>query len=236
MSKRTLFCIVLIYLGFFIPKGLCEDKKKNVNFSFGKLQDLSIEIEPVPMSVGQGSTAKDPTVTEKKALPDSSWLRIDVPFQTTKKITQELKFKFFLEGYEVLEKEGGSGKEEEKFVILTGEAIYRDIPKGDKNYAGVFLPPASMVRFSGLKPDGQNEWKSKRLNLRVEAWECGVPAEDFLDLMCDKDKGPSGRGGKMDLDWYKSNDAQEIEGALLPVQDTPFWPKDYKHYPQPKKR
>jgi hypothetical protein len=50
-----------------------------------------------------------------------------------------------------------------------------------------------------------------------------------------KEKGPSGRGGKKDPDWNKSADAQEVTGVLLPIYDTPFWPKDYKRYPQPKK-
>jgi hypothetical protein len=53
--------------------------------------------------------------------------------------------------------------------------------------------------------------------------------------MSEKEKGPSGRGGKKDPEWYKSSEAQEVVGALLVVQETPFWPKDYKRYPQPKK-
>ena len=57
----------------------------------------------------------------------------------------------------------------------------------------------------------------------------------FLDLHSDKEEGPTRRGGKKDPDWYKSSEAQEIPGALLPIYDTPFWPKDYKRYPQPKK-
>jgi len=231
MNLRT-FCLFFMALVVFIPKGMAQEKKEKENFSFGKVTDVYIGLDDVVSSVGAGSLPSDPDVTDKKATQGNKWLRIDVPFQTKKKITPELKFKFYLEGYELTEEEGGA-KSSEKFVILTGEAIYRDIPKGDKNYAGVFLSPASMVRFSGLKSDA-GEWKTKRLNLRVDAWEGGAQVEPSFDLMAEKDMGPSGRGGKKDPDWYKSADAQQIPGALLPVQDTPFWPKDYKHYPQPK--
>lgn len=127
------------------------------------------------------------------------------------------------------------GKEVEKFVVLTGEVTYRDIPKGGKHYAGMFLPPASALRFAGIKPNGETDWSSRKMNLRVEAQIQGSPVEEAFDLQADKDRGPSGRGGKKDLDWHKSSDAQEVPGALLPVTETPFWPKDYKRYPQLKK-
>ena len=73
------------------------------------------------------------------------------------------------------------------------------------------------------------------MNLRVEATDQGTPLEEFFDLQGDRDKGLSGRGGKKDPDWHKSTDAQEVTGVLLPVTETPFWPKDYKRYPQLKK-
>ena len=231
--KLSISCSILLGLLFLVPKGMAQEKKEKENLMFGKLQDLDISLTTVPDSVGSGGK---PAVmlADSKASQDGRWLRIDVPFQTKKKITPELKFKFYLEGYEVMEGEDG-GKTSEKFVILTGEAVYRDIPKGDKHFAGVFLPPASVARFSGTKPNGDMDWSEKKLNLRVEALEGGAPCESVFDLMSDKEKGPSGRGGKKDPDWYKSSEAQEVAGTLLVVQETPFWPKDYKRYPQPKK-
>jgi len=233
MKFRAIGLIVLGWM-ILIPKGMTQDKKGKENLIFGKLQDLEISLTTVPDAVGSGGK---PAVmlADSKASQDGRWLRIDVPFQTKKKITPELKFKFFLEGYEVTEGEDGGGKTSEKFVILTGEAIYRDIPKGDKHFAGLFLSPASVTRFSGTKPNGDMDWSERKLNLRVEASEGGAPCESFFDLMSDKEKGPSGRGGKKDPDWYKSSEAQEVSGALLGVQETPFWPKDYKRYSQPKK-
>ena len=225
-----LFCMGLLIC---LPTGrTAEEKKEKENFSFGKVQDLEITLSPVPDSVGSGGK---PAVMlfEAKASQDGRWLRIDVPFQTKKKITPELKFKFYLEGYENMEGEE-AGKTAEKFVILSGEAIYRDIPRGDKHFAGVFLPPASMARFSGTKPNGEMDWSEKKLNLRVEVTESGAPSESFFELMAEKEKGPSGRGGKKDPDWFKSPDGQEMAGVLIPVQSTPFWPKDFKRYPQPK--
>jgi hypothetical protein len=73
------------------------------------------------------------------------------------------------------------------------------------------------------------------MNLKVEATEAGAPVEGAFDLQSSKEKGPSGRGGKKDPDWNKSPDGQELTGILLPIYDTPFWPKDYKRYSQPKK-
>ena len=233
LMKIRISSLLLFGLAVLMPKGIAQEKKEKENFVFGKQQDLEISLTTVPDSVGTGGK---PAVmlADGKASQDGRWLRIDVPFQTKKKITPDLKFKFFLEGYEVMEGEEG-GKSSEKFVILSGEAVYRDIPKGEKHFAGIFLPPASVARFSGTKPNGDMDWSEKKLNLRVEALEGGAPCESVFDLMSEKEKGPSGRGGKKDPEWYKSAEAQEVAGALLVIQETPFWPKDYKRYPQPKK-
>ncbi|NBS14390.1 MAG: hypothetical protein EBT57_06245 [Verrucomicrobia bacterium] len=227
---------------FFVSPAMAQEtgSSKEKEKFFGKTEDLNIELCKVYGSVGDGSTVREDIPTDLNAGQGAMWLRIDVPFETKKEITSEIKFKFYLEGYEVTksenESEKASSKKEEKCVILTGEAMYRDVPEGKKHYAGVFLPPPSIVRFSGLKPTGKTDWVTGSLNLRVEATEDGTPISEVFDLMIrkNKTKGPSGRGGTSDPEWYRS-EAREIVGALLPVQDTPFWPKDYKHYPQPKK-
>ena len=213
--------------------GAQEEKKEKSNLEFGKIQDLEMDLVTVPDSVGS-SGKPAPVIDDSKATQEGRWLRIDVPFSTTNKFTPEVKFKFYLEGYEgVPEPEGGKPKE--KFVVLTGEATYRDVPSGKKHYAGVFLPPASVLRFAGTKSGGEQDWKNGMMNLKVEATEAGAPVQGAFDLQEAKEKGPSGRGGKKDPDWNKSADAQEMSGVLLPIYDTPFWPKDYKRYPQPKK-
>jgi len=213
--------------------GAQEEKKEKSNLEFGKIQDLEMDLVTVPDSVGS-SGKPAPVIDDSKATQEGRWLRIDVPFSTTNKFTPEVKFKFYLEGYEgVPEPEGGKPKE--KFVVLTGEATYRDVPSGKKHYAGVFLPPASVLRFAGTKSGGEQDWENGMMNLKVEATEAGAPVQGAFDLQEAKEKGPSGRGGKKDPDWNKSADAQEMSGVLLPIYDTPFWPKDYKRYPQPKK-
>lgn len=219
-------------MGSFLVSGFAQDKEKP-NVSFGMTQDLEIDLVSVPDSVGSGGKPA-PTGADTKTSQEGRWLRIDVPFATQKKITPEVKFKFFLEGYEVVEGEKGA-KDTERFVVLTGEVTYRDVPKGGKHFAGMFLPPASTFRFAGLKPGGEADWSSRKMNLRVEAIDQGTPVVEFFDLQGDREKGLSGRGGKKDSDWHKSADAQEVTGALLPVPETPFWPKDYKRYPQLKK-
>lgn len=231
VSNRLILCPILYFLC--LPAFLFAQTKPKPNVVFGKKQDAEIELVSVPDSVGSGGKPV-PTGTDAKTSPEGRWLRIDVPFSTEKKITPELKFKFYLEGYEVSEPET-SGKEIEKFVVLTGEVAYRDVPKGAKHYVGMFLSPASVYRFAGTKPNGETDWSSRKMNLRVEAFDQGVPVEEVFDLQEDKDKGLSGRGGKKDPDWHKSSGAQEIVGILLPVTETPFWPKDYKRYPQIKR-
>jgi len=225
--------VLLVLCWGLCPAGVIAQEKGKPNVVFGKLQDLEMDLIPVPDSVGSGGKPT-PTGADARSSQDGKWLRIDVPFSTERKITPELKFRFYLEGYEVVEGEAGA-KDTEKFVVLTGEVSYRDVPKGAKHYAGMFLPPASTLRFAGLKPNGETDWSGRKMNLRVEATDRGNPIEESFDLQGDKDKGLSGRGGKKDPDWYKSADAQEIPGILLPVTETPFWPKDFKRYPQLKK-
>ena len=222
--------VLCVGVAWFPAKG---QEKEKPNFSFGKTQDLEIELVTVPDAVGSGGKPA-PTGADAKMAQEGRWLRIDVPFATEKRITPEIKFKFFLEGYEVVEGEKGA-KDTERYVVLTGEVTYRDVPKGPKHYAGMFLPPASTFRFAGLKPNGEADWSGRKLNLRVEATDQGAPVEDFFDLQGDREKGISGRGGKKDPDWHKSAEAREMTGALLPVNETPFWPKDYKRYPQVKR-
>ena len=233
MGALKILCLGFLIAGVPMGVGAQEEKKEKSNLEFGKIQELEIELVSVPDSVGSGGKPA-PTVDDNKATQEGRWLRIDVPFSTTNKFTPEVKFKFYLEGYEgVPEPEGGKVKE--KFVVLTGEATYRDVPRGKKHYAGVFLPPASVLRFAGTKSGGEQDWAKGMMNLKVEATEAGSPVEGAFDLQEAKEKGPSGRGGKKDLGWYKSADAQEVSGVLLPIYDTPFWPKDYKRYSQPKK-
>lgn len=224
--------VLWMLLGVGVAAGISQEKEK-ANVSFGKIQDLEIELASVPDSVGSGGKPA-PTGADAKSSQEGRWLRIDVPFSTEKKITPEIKFRFYLEGYEVVEAEKG-GKDVEKFVVLTGEVAYRDVPKGTRHYVGLFLPPSSTLRYAGLKPSGEMDWSSRKMNLRVEALDRGTPVEEAFDLQGDKEKGLSGRGGKKDPEWYKSPDAQEVSGALISVTETPFWPKDYKRYPQLKK-
>jgi len=232
MGALKILCLGVLIAG--VPMGVgAQEKKEKSNVEFGKIQELKIKLVSVPDSVGSGGEPA-PSVDDNKATQEGRWLRIDVPFSTTNKFTAEVKFKFYLEGYEgVPEPEGGKPKE--KFVVLTGEATYRDVPSGKKHYAGVFLPPASVLRFAGTKSGGEQDWENGMMNLKVEATEAGAPVQGAFDLQEAKEKGPSGRGGKKDPDWNKSADAQEMSGVLLPIYDTPFWPKDYKRYPQPKK-
>ena len=227
-----LWMVVFLLTGAGLAPGRGQDKEK-ANVTFGKIQDLEIELVTVPDSVGSGGKPAS-TGADAKSSPEGRWLRVDVPFATEKRITPEVKLKFFLEGYEVVEGEKGA-KDSEKFVVLTGEVTYRDVPKGAKHYAGVFLPPSSTFRYAGLKPNGEADWSGRKMNLRIEAIDQGTPVEEIFQLQAERETGPSGRGGKKDPDWHKAADAQEVARALLPITETPFWPKDYKRYPQLKK-
>jgi len=237
MSGRSFLLLFLLSIAFasVLP---AQKKEKTGNLVFGKPTDLEIQLAPIPDAVGSGGKPA-PSLDDSKASQEGRWLRIDVPFETSKEFTPEIKFKFYLEGYELVGNEGEGGakaaKPEEIFVILTGETTYRDVPAGKKHYAGMFLNPAATLRYCGKKAGGENDWAALRMNLRVEALEGGTPAESVFDLHSSKEMGPSTRGGKKDPDWHKNAEGKEVSGALLPLLDTPFWPKDYKRYPQPKR-
>lgn len=136
-----------LVVGLPLGVGAQEAKKEKPNLEFGKIQDLEIELVTVPDSVGSGGKS-EPTVDNKNATQAAKWLRIDVPFSTTNKFTPEVKFKFYLEGYEGVPNLEG-GKPTEKYVVLTGEATYRDVPGGNKQFAGVFLPPRRFFALPG---------------------------------------------------------------------------------------
>lgn len=236
MREHSYLLLFLLSLSFasVLP---AQKKEKSGNLVFGKPADLEIQLATIPDAVGSGGKPA-PSLDDPKASQEGRWLRIDVPFETSKEFTPEIKFKFYLEGYELIGNEGEGAKvdkPEEIFVILTGETTYRDVPAGKKHYAGMFLNPAATLRYRGKKTGGENDWAALRMNLRVEAFEGGVPAESVFDLQSSKEKGPSGTGGSKDPDWHKSGEGKEISGAMLPLLDTPFWPKDYKRYPQPKR-
>jgi len=233
MTSLKILWLGILIAGVPVVAGAQEEKKEKSNLEFGKIQDLEMDLVSVPDAVSSGGKPA-PVVDDSRATQEGRWLRIDVPFSTTNKFTPEVKFKFYLEGYEKLPPAEG-GKVKEKFVILTGETTYRDVPAGKKHFAGVFLSPAAVLRYSAHKPSGEQDWKGGRMNLKVEAMDGGSPIEKSFDLQGDKETGLSGRGGKKDAEWNKSTEAQEVTGALLPIYDTPFWPKDYKRYPQPKK-
>lgn len=224
-----------------LSAGVLGETSGSTNVVFGKLQDVEIELVNVPDSVGTGGKPV-PSGADPRTSQDGRWLRIDVPFSTRKKFTPEIKFKFYLEGYEAVEAMGGQ-KAGEKFVVLTGEISYRDIPQGEKHYAGMFLSPAACLRYAGTKANGEADWTAKKMNLRVEANEQGSPVDGALDLQADKERGLSGRGGMKNPDWFagtpppgsQEEGGQVLEGVLLPIPETPFWPKDFKRYPQLKR-
>ena len=114
----------LTFLGWlslsFIPLGWAQEAKKEekVNVVLGKTTELDMKMLPVPDSVGTGGESA-PAIEDRKASQEGSWLRIDVPFSTTNKFTPEVKFKFYLEGYEGVPATE-TEKKTEKLVILTG--------------------------------------------------------------------------------------------------------------------
>ena len=110
-----LWMVVFFLTGAGLAPGRGQDKEK-ANVTFGKIQDLEIELVTVPDSVGSGGKPAS-TGADAKSSPEGRWLRVDLPFATEKRITPEVKLKFFLEGYEVVEGEKGE-KDSEKFVVL----------------------------------------------------------------------------------------------------------------------
>ena len=153
MKPLKILWVGLVVVGWAWVGIAQEEKKEKANLEFGKIQDLDMDLVNVPDSVSSGGKSAS-VVDESKATQEGRWLRIDVPFSTTNKFTPEVKFKFYLEGYERLPSGKPSGTEV-KFVVLTGETTYRDVPAGKKHFAGVFLPRRPCCASPLINPMGR---------------------------------------------------------------------------------
>lgn len=122
------------------------------------------------------------------------WYAIEVKFDTTAPLTEEITLKFFIDMVDTLKKEDAK---QDPTVILTAETTYINVPKGRGHVAMVYLHPTSVLRYGGVRgAEG-----IKKANVRVEAYERGEKVDE-LDMKQQK------------TDWLK--DLQEQGVPLVP--------------------
>lgn len=188
-------------------------------------------------SQSQAQRPGDPVVDERsisledlqqKALPGISrsgnttikeygeeWWAIEVEFTTLPELVEEVTVLVFLEGYDNL------GRDKDPMnnpVTLTSEITFINLLKG-QHVASFYLHPGAAVRYSGKKARD-----FRKYTYRVE-----IRAAGKLEFEGDSNKD-LGEG------WHR--EGQQIEGVLLPVHESPWWPAEANRYDQiqPKRR
>jgi hypothetical protein len=137
---------------------------------------------------------------------NNPWYQIEVKFSTEAK-AEEVSVKFYIDAEADTFKEAA---EKGKFLVLTGEQVYVNVPKGREHYAVMFLDPMSLVRYGGK--DGARSFKKSNVHVQVTAG----------DDKDEKDLTP-GEG-----DWFEQG--QQVSGVLLGLKDSPWWPSQAKRF------
>lgn len=204
--------VLAVFFGVWVGQALCHSAQGNVSLRPGSIEvrrlhvpDSKVDFSPAP----QGNS-----------LLDRGWIRISVEFATQQEMTDEVKLKFYAEGYDVLVKKVGTKKgdldsSQEKFVILTGETAFINVPRGRHHQAAMFVHPSSARRYGGRRGE---DWTNQRSNIRVEIFEKNRTA-GFLDLKKDPDEN-----------WIKKGPTKQ--GVLLGLKESPWWPLDIRKYNQ----
>ncbi len=141
------------------------------------------------------------------------WWSIDVKFSTEEEITEEIKVKVYLAGYDFLK--------DDAFVILTGEVTFMNVLKGVDHRATFYLHPGSAKRFGGEKGIASFGRTSGEHNVHVEIYEKGRLVSE-VDMEDD------------DVNWFR--EGIPMPDVLLSVEDSPWWPFESQAYSQIKRQ
>jgi len=184
-----------VFLGIFPAQAQKEPSAKLVvgSLKFDKI-DLPSELKTV--KAGAKELGED-------------WYSIEVKFDTTDDITEEITVKFYTDMIDTLKE--GSGNT----VVLTSETTFINVPKGNGHLATAYLHPSAILRYGGTTgKDG-----IKKANIHVELMENGRSAGPGMDLRPDNQ-----------ANWYTS--FTQVPGILVSVKDSPFWPYEILKFNQ----
>lgn len=137
------------------------------------------------------------------------WYSIEVKFDTTADLTEEITVKFYTDMIDTL-KEGNANT-----VILTAEVTFVNVPKGVGHVATAYLHPSAILRYGGTTgKDG-----IKKANIHVDLMENGRSVGTGIDLRPDNQ-----------ANWYTS--FTQVPGVLVTLKDSPFWPSEMLKFNQ----
>lgn len=143
------------------------------------------------------------------------WWSVDLTFSTEEEITEEIRVKVYLAGYDALN--------DDAFVILTGEVTFINVLKGADHRATFYLHPGSAMRFGGEKGIESFGRNSGEHNVRVEIFEKGrLVAEMDMEEALEEPN------------WFR--EGAPVPDILLSVEDSPWWPFESLSYSQIKEK
>jgi hypothetical protein len=149
-----------------------------------------------------------------KARPANvNWMIITFTYQALPlagmEFVDELTFKVYIEG---LSNEYMGGQLKETPVVLTGEAVYVNVPKSKEVYGAFFVHPDAVARY-GI------EKNANKFNVHVEAFEGG------------KLQATIGKNRKeKQADWYKAGYPTKA-GIVYTQAESPFVASNTESFP-----
>ena len=172
------------------------------------VQGKSIKIDTIKFdTINLPAEARANAVEKELGEP---WYMVEVKF-STEVDAEDVHVKFYVEAVEdVFKIQEKGAPADKKYLVLTGEQTYLNVPKGREHYAAMFLDPMSLIRYGGK--DGARGFKQKNIYVQITAGD---------------DK--AGKNLKDDDDgWY--DQGQQISGVLMGLKDSPWWPSQVRRY------
>ncbi len=190
-------------IGCVVPGASAQRDNENINLDAKKI--LLVE-KALPNEYTREGKASVKTYDDK-------WWSVDVTFSTNEEMTGEIRIKVYLEAYDYfkeVDKQNG-------FVVLTGDVVFINVPKGSEHKATFYLHPGSAQRYGGTKGSADFA-RSGEHNVRVEVYEDGRLA---VELDMEQDSNPN---------WFR--EAASVPDVLISVENSPWWPFEVRQYNQ----
>ncbi len=209
-------CVWLLALavwGAFFPGLLAQNDEAIIKFKEGS-DGLKSDWVDAPNG-GPAGTSSTPVDSKR-------WLKIDAQFTVDSPVDviPEAKFKVYLEVPDIKRPKDSTNN---KFIILTGEATYVNLPAvtpGRELHVTFYVHPFTVNRYGGER----NFHFSQDQNVHIDAYigEQKAASKDAFDV-------PAG-----DKNWYLSETEKKTPGLVLTKEQSPWSGADAGSYPQAK--
>ncbi|MDR1191649.1 MAG: hypothetical protein LBK60_08325 [Verrucomicrobiales bacterium] len=200
MNAKPIKLMLLLGCGLSFIVGIAQ--AQNVQGKSVKIETIKFESVNMPNEVRDNAAEKE---------LNEPWYRVEVKF-STEEHAGDVSVRFYVEAvddtFKIDEDEGG--KKEKKYLVLTGEQTYLNVPRGREHYAAMFLDPMSLVRYGGK--NGARAIKDKNVFVQITVGE-----DKASKSLRDDDDG-----------WV--DQCQQISGVLLGLKESPWWPSLARRY------